>query len=399
VEGRHISAVGKFVGEGFIKFDEVFVWPKEMLEDGRSLSKWIDTFESSYGYESDTHFYKDKHGNIIHNVARSPTVGPATASGDPVCLMPAVHQLKMKIQAAYKDEQTLVASKKGAHDGLVQWIGVRTLRRRMGDGIADEFSFPLKPVGVNRNDVFDWCTKFWSTIKEEKAKSKTSMKAPARRHELARLVDKYSWDALGAQKPQKRKKGCSRWPQGLLQVASRTKADINYVDGVDPDEDTTAGIILRLNKYCRPLRNPIGETSTVADFRVRPLFFIACLLSFLSDFCVAEIFKVHALACAVCSSQPAQRSRQAPAASRRRPERCPLRIASGAQQPRSQHRCPHSRRRGRTPAARAAVVAQRRQRRWHFPTMRSPASAARSTACRWLRCWWMPSTAITRTSS
>jgi hypothetical protein len=246
VEGRHISAVGKFVGEGFIKFDEVFVWPKEMLEDGRSLSKWIDTFESSYGYESDTHFYKDKHGNIIHNVARSPTVGPATASGDPVCLMPAVHQLKMKIQAAYKDEQTLVASKKGAHDGLVQWIGVRTLRRRMGDGIADEFSFPLKPVGVNRNDVFDWCTKFWSTIKEEKAKSKTSMKAPARRHELARLVDKYSWDALGAQKPQKRKKGCSRWPQGLLQVASRTKADINYVDGVDPDEDTTAGMILRL---------------------------------------------------------------------------------------------------------------------------------------------------------
>jgi hypothetical protein len=34
------------------------------------------------------------------------------------------------------------------------------------------------------------------------------------------------------------------------------------------------------------LRNPIGETSTVADFRVRPLFFIACLNSFLGDFCV-----------------------------------------------------------------------------------------------------------------
>jgi hypothetical protein len=43
-------------------------------------------------------------------------------------------------------------------------------------------------------------------------------------------------------------------------------------------------LIFGRHKYCRPLRNPIGETSTVADFRVRPLFFIACLNSFLGDF-------------------------------------------------------------------------------------------------------------------
>jgi enoyl-[acyl-carrier protein] reductase I len=93
-------------------------------------------------------------------------------------------------------------------------------------------------------------------------------------------------------------------------------------------------LIFGRHKYCRPLRNPIGETSTVADFRVRPLFFIACLNSFLGDFrdailrfmryylgtaVVARLSKLHAsLLTPLCARGSSNRSGAGPSTWRRR---------------------------------------------------------------------------------
>ena len=81
----------------------------------------------------------------------------------------------------------------------------------------------------------------------ETAPSKSTMTAPQRRAKLHFLVGKYGWEALPReQRPRVRKSGCTRWPADLRVVDVTTTSTPSYVDGVDPEEQTSAGAMLRL---------------------------------------------------------------------------------------------------------------------------------------------------------
>jgi hypothetical protein len=92
-EGIHNSCVSAWLTDEV--FATEFVWPAEMLRDGRSLMAWKDDWLDVFGYEMGVHCNIDDNDNIVHCV--SDTTAMSTGA---TAQLPLILQHTMKVVSA-----------------------------------------------------------------------------------------------------------------------------------------------------------------------------------------------------------------------------------------------------------------------------------------------------------